>query len=106
MLEGQLLEGPGTYQGGQKGQQTVDKKSLQKRKANMKRDRQVLNTSTDILNRVFSDDESLPTPRQPKEREEDGEYQQLLVVWLTTQLPMLVRLQSVDEETFSFRSYV
>ena len=66
MLEGQLLEGPGTYQGGQKGQQTVDKKSLQKRKANMKRDRQVLNRSTDILNRVFSDDESLPTPRQPK----------------------------------------
>ena len=68
ILEGDLLEGPGTYQGGPKSKGSIDKKLNEKKKSQMKRDRQILNNSTDILSHLNedTDGEASATPRTEK----------------------------------------
>ena len=52
---------PGTYQGGKKEAKGIEKKKINdKKRALMKQDQQILNTSADILSHVFSDVESTP----------------------------------------------
>ena len=59
IIEGELLEGPGTYQGVNTNDNTVNKKQLQQKKQQMMQVREILRKEQDILGTLFP-----PTPQR------------------------------------------
>ena len=79
---------PGTYQGGKKEAKEIEKKKINdKKRALMKRDQQILNTSADILSHVFSDVESTPCVTKTTRPARSG-FQQLAGALWSSRHPM------------------